>query len=90
MALKIVKTGNSLVVTDTVTSKDIIDTPARLVYYDVIELEKNSVIRFQNIDQSEQIHFRYPAIPLKDSLDSADAKFTIASFKTFARAELGS
>lgn len=89
MSLKIVKTGNSIVVTDTVAVKDIIDVPAKLVYYDLDELVNNENIRLLHISTSDSLHQRFPTIALADAINSADEAFTVDSFKTFARTNLG-
>lgn len=89
MSKKIVIIGNALVVTDTVATKDIIDTPTKNVYYDIDELEKNENIRFLHLSVSDSLNQRFPTIALADAIDTGDAAFTVSSFKAFARAGLG-
>lgn len=89
MSFKIVKTGNALVITDTVKGKDIVDIPSNNIYYDLDALQDNSVIKLLVLDVSASLGTRIPAIPLSDAIDSGDASFTINSFKTFARTNLG-
>lgn len=89
MAYKIQIINNALVVTDTTLGKEIIDTPAKLVYYDVDQLDQGGLIRFMNLSKTDYVHENYPTIALANSLTGADIAFTAASFKTFARTNLG-
>lgn len=92
MAIKIVKIGNAVIITDTVTAKTIVDCPSRLVYYDVNELELNANVRIVNIDADagDVIHRRFATYPIGAGLvDVGDAAYTDASWKTFARTNLG-
>lgn len=89
MAFKIEKINNSLVVTETNSGKEIIDTPSNLVYYDVDELDSRSNIRFKNISSTDSVHSNFPTMPLNECLTSDNVAFTIITFKTFARTNLG-
>jgi len=89
MAFQIEIIGNALVVTNTVTSEVLVDTPAKLVYYRPEELI-NGNIRLVNIDEQQQTHRNLPQIPLVDSVDSGGSiAFTEVTWRTFARTNLG-
>lgn len=90
MSIKIEKINNAIVVTDTVTSKILVDVPARLVYFDTDVLEQTpSRIRLLNINDREDVHARMPTYLLSDCVDGVPAAFTKASWRTFARTNLG-
>lgn len=89
MAYKIEKINNALVITDTVSNKEIVDTPSNLVYYDVDQLDAHDKIRLENLSDTDRVHCNYPTIPLAEAVTSGDVAFTKASFKTFARTNLG-
>jgi hypothetical protein len=90
MAIKIELINQALVMHDTVTLETIAETPKRLVYYDVSELEKNSVIKIVNIAPQEQVHQNWPSQPIgANVVDGTNAAYTIATWKTFARTNLG-
>jgi hypothetical protein len=88
MSIKIEVINNALVVTD--NGNEIVDTPARLVYYDIDALkEVPSRIQLRNIDDQQTVARRLPTYLLSDCIDTGDAAFTLASWKTFARTNLG-
>lgn len=90
MAIKIVKTNNSLVITDTVSGKTLVDCPSRIVYYDIAELEERSTIRLCNIDEQASVQFRFQDYPISANvIDTGNAAYTDASWKAFARTNLG-
>lgn len=92
MAIKVEKINNALVITDTVSGDTIVDCPSRLVYYDVEELEKNNNVRIVNIDadMGDVVHRRFATYPIGAGLvDTNPTAFTVASWKTFARTNLG-
>lgn len=90
MSIKIEIINNALVITDTVSNKTLVDTPKHLVYYDVDELENRGNIRLMNLSQSEYIHSNFQTMSIgNDIVDSGDLAFTEASFKAFARTNLG-
>jgi len=93
MAIKIEIILTALVITDTVTAKTLVDTPKHLVYYDVNELENNGNIRIVNIDTSDavRIHRNFPDYPIgANVIDGSNIAYDEASFKVFARTNLGS
>lgn len=92
MSIKIEKIGNTLVITDTDLNKTLADTPSAIVYYDVDILEKANTIRIFNMDQNIglAVHRNFADYLLTDTiLDAGDTAYTIASFKDFARNNLG-
>lgn len=90
MAIKIELINQALVMHDTVSLETIAESPKRLVYYDVSELEKNSVIKIVNINPQDQVQQHWPSQPIGAGvIDGADAAYTIATWKTFARTNLG-
>ena len=90
MAIKIVKTNNALVITDTVTSKTLVDVPANRVYYKVEVLEEQNTIRLVNIDNNDKVHDHFADYPISANVvDTGDTPYTDASWKTFARTNLG-
>ncbi len=90
MSIKIEILDGALVMHDTVDIKVIGESPKALVYYDVSELDNNSVIKLVNIDQTKEVqrHWQSQAISA-NVVDGSDVAYTIASWKTFARTELG-
>jgi hypothetical protein len=83
---------NALVITDTDSGKEIVDCPKRLVYYDIDELDNRANIRITNIDadMGDVVHKRFPTFPIgAGTTDAGATPFTIATWKTFARTNLG-
>jgi hypothetical protein len=90
MAIKIELIGNAVVMSDTVTSEVIGESPKSLVYYDVNELNKNNNVVLLNIDCDTYVQRNWKAVPIGANLvDSGNQAYTVASFKTFARTNLG-
>lgn len=89
MAIKIELIENALVVTDTVTSDVLIDTPAKEVYFDNQSFNNDSEIVFVKIGPRRLFVPIHPAIALADAVDTGDASFTAGTFRTFARTNLG-
>lgn len=89
MAIKIEKINEALVITDTTASKVLVDTPARLVYYDVSKLEENAVIRLFNINEREFAHQKFADYAIGIATTDGTVLFTDGTWKTFARTELG-
>ena len=91
MATKIEIIGNALVVTDTVTNKTIGESPKRLVYFNSHRLEEDDTIEIIDINSQDSVQNSWQALPIGDDvIDSTDTAFTVATFKTFARTNLGS
>lgn len=90
MAIKIEKINEALVITETTApAKVLVDTPARLVYYDVAKLEENAVIRLFNINEREFAHQKFADYAIGIATTDGSTLFTDATWKTFARTELG-
>lgn len=90
MAIKIEKINNSLVIEETsAPAKILVDTPSRLVYYDVAKFEENQVIRLFNINEREFAHQKFADIPLALATTDGTIVFTDTTWKAFARTELG-
>jgi hypothetical protein len=88
MATKIEKINNSLVITE--DGVEVIDTPSRLVYYDLDTLKETPArIQLRHINDQETVVRRLPTYLLSDCIDTGDAAYTDASWKTFARTNLG-
>lgn len=91
MAKKLEIIGNALVLTDTVTGDILAESPKRLVYYNVSRLNEESIVEIVNFDQMESTHESWPALEIgADLVDAGDAAYTLSSFRTFARTNLGS
>ena len=89
MAKKIEIIGNALVITNTVTNEIVAESPKQLVYYNVDRLEKG-VVEVINIDSTNQVQLSFEAMAIgADTVDSGDTPFTISTFRTFARTNLG-
>lgn len=91
MAHKFEIIGQALVVTDTITTKVILDAPKGEVYYNAEELEAsvNPKIRLYDISGTNifgNVQYDYD---LSFAIDSTNTPFTVATFKTFARTNLG-
>ena len=90
MSKKIEKINNALVITDTVSGTVEVDTPSRLVYYDIDPLiEATPRIVLRNLDDSCGLIPRFNAIKLSEAVDGALAPFTDATWRVFARTNLG-
>lgn len=90
MAKRIELINSALVITDNVTSKIEADVPKRLVYYDLDKFENDSIIQLRNIDRNNEFHMHFQAIALADAVGAGDVAYTAASWRTFARTNLGS
>lgn len=90
MAIKIELINNALVMHDTVTSEVIGESPKNLVYYNVDRLDNEDIIEIVNIDVQNNVQKTWQAQPVgANTIDTGDAAYTVASFKTFARTNLG-
>ncbi len=90
MAIKIEKINGALVITETTApAKVLVDTPSRLVYYDVAALEESQVIRLSNINEREEVHANFQDYAIGIATTDGTVLFTDATWKTFARTELG-
>lgn len=89
MASKFEIINNALVVTDTVTGKEVFEQTKGRVYYDVDKLNNNSmVVLLDNQSINPKASNLFQSL-LSDSQESNGDTFTVASFKSFARRELG-
>lgn len=88
MAIKIEIIGNSLVLTNTVTSDVIFDAPKSEYYYNKGQLQ-NGEICFYNIDLSNESRKTPPRFDLSDVVDSEEASLSESDFVTFCRQNLG-
>jgi hypothetical protein len=92
MAHKFEIIGQALVVTDTVTNKILLDMPKGEVYYYAEDLEAlvNPKIKLYDISgmnsAGNAVQYYYD---LSLAVDSLNAPFSVASFKSFARLNLG-
>lgn len=90
MAKKLELINNAVVLYDTDTNEILGESPKRLVYYDAERLRRDSVIQIVNINPMENTHQFWPALPIgANVIDTGDAAYTIGSFQTFARTNLG-
>ena len=89
MAKKIEVISQALVITDTVSSEVLFEAPKGEYYYKVKELVDNNKIKFYNLDHEDNASARPLTVDLSDAVDSADTPFTVTSFQTFARENLG-
>ena len=88
MSKRIKIVGNSLVVEDTVTSKQDLDRPAKDMYYDTNALDNGTII-FIERDGSKNAYIESKSILLANAVNSLDIAFTEATFRTFVRTNLG-
>jgi hypothetical protein len=88
MATKIQIIGNSLVITDSVTSDVLFDKPKEDYYYDNSKLVDESIISIISRDLTKGSSLP-DAILLSNAIDSFDVTFSEESFITFARLNLG-
>lgn len=83
--------GNALVVTDSITGAVLIDNPKRDTYYNTVELNNNQKIELYDTDGKQ---FNGAILGddylLADCQDDTLTPFTDASFRAFARTNLGS
>ncbi len=90
MAYKFEIIGSALVVSDTVTLKVLVDTPKRDAYYNTIALTDEKKIELYD---TNGVAFNGAILGdqyfLSESQDSAGVTFTDATFRAFARANLG-
>ena len=90
MAIKIEVIGNAVVMSDTVTSEVIGESPKSLVYYDVNALNEQNNVRLLNIDCDTYVQRNWKQVPIGSGLvDTGNVAYTSASFKAFARTNLG-
>lgn len=89
MSKKIEIIGQALVITDTNTSNVLFEAPKGEYYYSVKELVDNGKIKFHNLDHEDNASARPLTINLSDAVDTDDNPFTLSSFQTFARENLG-
>jgi hypothetical protein len=90
MAIKIELINAALVMHDTVTLEVLGETPKRLVYYDVSELDNNNIIKLISLNPTEEAHRHWKSVVIgATTIDGGDAAYTVASWKTFARTNLG-
>ena len=90
MAIKIELINNALVMHDTVSGEIFGESPKKLVYYNAERLRTQSVIEIVNIDTISQVQNTWPAQPIgANVIDTGNTAYTIASFQTFARTNLG-
>lgn len=89
MAKKLEIIGQALVITDTSIPKVIFESPKSEVYYDLGLLLNDGVIKINNIDALDNAVVSAPRILLSDSVDESDTSFTVSSFQSFARTNLG-
>ena len=87
MAKKIEIIGQSLVITDTVTSQVLFEAPKSQYYYKA-KLLSQGYIKIYNLDVKDAT-VNMSNIALSDAVDSTDTPFNEASFRTFARENLG-
>lgn len=89
MAKKIEIIGQSLVITDTDTSKVLFDAPKSEYYYKIKDLQEQSIINFYHRDEGDNAVDTPDNIVLSDAVDSGDTPFNESTFQTFARENLG-
>jgi hypothetical protein len=89
MSKKIEIIGNSLVVTDTVTSKVILDLPKSEYYYKLDKLQDSGLICFYNIDLNDNLRSSPQKIKLSEAVDKDSVAFTEASLSSFCRINIG-
>lgn len=88
MAKKIEIIGQALIITDTTTGTVVFDAPKAEYYYDVKLLQRGK-ISLHNLDYVDNAIARLPIMNLSDVIDETDTPFTVNSFQTFARENLG-
>ena len=84
-----IKDTNTLVITNTDSGEEIVDTPKRLVYYDISQLTSSNNIRIFNINEREAVHQNFPTLAIGAGTTDGSSAFTVATWKTFARTNLG-
>ncbi len=90
MAIKIEVIGNAVVMSDTVTSEVLGESPKSLVYYDVDALDNEGNVRLVNIDCDTYVQRNWKQVAIgADLVDTGNVAYTAASFKVFARTNLG-
>lgn len=88
MAYKIEIIGESCVVTETISSKEVFDEPKGFVYY-TLELLNQSTITLCNLHRQYKFGSGIISFPLSEAVDSTSTPFTESTFKQFARDNLG-
>ena len=89
MAKKIEIIGQALVITDTDSSVVVFEAPKAEYYYSIKSLQNEHKIRFYNLDHEDNASARPLTIQLSDAVDSTSTPFSLTSFQTFARNNLG-
>lgn len=89
MAKKIEIIGQALVITDTVAGEVVFEAPKAEYYYKIKTLLNQDKIKFYNLDHEDNASARPITVDLSDAIDSTDTPFTVNSFQTFARENLG-
>lgn len=89
MAKKIEIIGQSLVITDTDTSKVLFDAPKSEYYYKIKDLQEQSIINFYHRDEGDNTVDKPDNIILSDAVNNNNNPFNENTFQTFARENLG-
>jgi hypothetical protein len=89
MSKRIEIIGNSLVVTDTITSKIELDVPKSEYYYNLKKLQESGVISFYNKDSNDNLRSSPQKIKLSEAVDKDNLSFTESSLIGFCRLFLG-
>jgi len=88
MATRIKIEVNALIVEDTISGNVLVEEPRKGVYYSASKLA-NGIILLQSQNLSGAGLIGLITVPVSDAVDATDTPFTIGSFETFARTNLG-
>jgi len=90
MAIKIEIINNALVMHDTVSGEILGESPKNLVYYNPDRLVNENVIEIVNIEKTSEVQKHWPTQSIgPNTIDGSNAAYTIGTFQTFARTNLG-
>tara|TARA_R110000823_G_scaffold311129_1_gene436410 strand:- start:1455 stop:1733 length:279 start_codon:yes stop_codon:yes gene_type:complete len=91
MAIKLEVTGNSFIITDTVTGLEVFETAKRSIYYDVRKLNNDDSIVITKINDFVSVRGQNSLyeMPLSDSQNAAGQAFSKVTLKAFFRTNIG-
>lgn len=90
MPVKIELINNAVVMTDTSTGEIIGESPKNLVYFNSDKLIKQNIIEIVNISSTEFTQMSWQAQAIgPNTLNSAGEAYTVETFLTFGRTNLG-
>lgn len=89
MAKKFEIIGQALVITDDSIPRVIYDNTKGEVYYDNKTLVEDGIIKINNIDALDNAIKTAPKVLLSEAVNSLNEPFTVQTFQTFARENLG-